>query len=80
MAGGGGITLFSFIGAALLLVKLSYGVEFLIDALLLFVFYAIRRETKFCLVLIASFVISFTFLYTASGQSISNLCYYRANA
>lgn len=79
MAGGGGITLFSFIGAALLLVKLSYGVEFLIDALLLFVFYAIRRETKFCLVLIASFVISFTFLYTASGQSISNLCYYPLN-
>lgn len=70
------VCLFSFIVALLLLVKSSFGLEAFLDLLLLLGFYFLKKDKKSCLVSIVSFLLSFIFLYTASGQQISGIFYY----
>lgn len=71
--------LLGFIAALLILVKLSFGVEALFCLLLVLAFCALQRNTKACLVLVASFLVCFVLLYVASGQKISNIFYYPLN-
>ena len=71
--------LFAFSVALLLLIKLSFGVEALLDLFLLLVFYIIKKDLKLLLLLLCSFIISFVVLYVAAGQRIADILYYPLN-
>lgn len=73
------IILFAFIAALLLLVKLSFGVESFIALVILLAFYAVKKDLKSSVLLIATFLVSFVVLYLASGQKLSGIIYYLLN-
>lgn len=73
------VTMFGFIAALLLLVKLSFGAESSACLVVLLVFYIIKKDLKSCLVLIAAFLSSFVLLYLLSGQKLQNIIYYPVN-
>lgn len=73
------IILFAFIAALLLLVKLSFGVESFLALIILLGFYAIKKDLKSSILLIATFLFSFVVLYLASGQKLSGIIYYPLN-
>lgn len=75
MAGVSGIVTLGFIGAVLLLVKMSYGVPAFLDILLLFVFYVIKKDTKFCLILLLSFISCFVFWLSHIFCVIEDSCH-----
>lgn len=73
------ILLLGFNAALLLLVKMSFGTESFLCLLLLFVFYLIKKDWQYCIVLLVGFTISFVFLYVVSGQRLSGIIYYPLN-
>lgn len=74
-----GVFLFGFSAAVLLLIKLSYGAEAVLDLMILLVFYAVKKEWRSALILIVTFILSFIGIYSASGQGFRNILYYSLN-
>ena len=74
------VSLYGFITALLLLIKMSFGVEGFICLLLMFSFFMMKRAWKLCVALWAIFAVSFVILYIASGQPFSGIFYFPLNA
>lgn len=71
--------LFGFDSALLMLVKMSFGAEAFLCLLLLLAFYAIKKDWKCCIVLLAGFLVFFAVLFVLAGQKISDIIYYPLN-